>query len=213
MFSITLWLIQGDLGWNIWPFNLRRAATRGSSAVLALELQPAGEKDISTCWGRVGGLITGEGRKKGTDLVSQSCCSLWMRRGPAGRWGSCLKSPRSDQKVTVSRSEGLLASMHPKPSRDEDPTFLFPLYLSWLPGNNSVSTLKSAAITCQSITGKNHQVKSLAAPKRQRKEENTAEHTDTEEEVRESAECCSRHSGSGRGSQQRGNLATKRIEI
>lgn len=203
------WFIQGDLGWNIWPFNVRCAATRGSSAFLALEPQPAGEKDISTCWGRVGSLITGGKKKKGTDLVSQSCCSLWMRRDPAVRWGSCLKSLRSDQKVTVSRSEGLLASTHPKPSRDEHLTFLFHCICH----GRLATKLKSAAITCQSITGKNHHVKSLAAPKRQRKEENTAEHKDTEEEVRGSAESGSTHSYFRRASPQRGNLATKRIEI
>lgn len=148
-------------------------------------------------------------KKKGTDLVSQSCCSLWMRRGPAVRWGSCLKSLRSDQKVTVSRSEGLLASTHPKPSRDEHLTFLFHCICH----GRLATKLKSAAITCQSITGKNHQVKSLAAPKRQRKEENTAEHKDTEEEVRGSAESGSTHSYFRRASPQRGNLATKRIEI
>lgn len=87
-----------------------------------------------------------------------------MRRGPAVRWGHGFSN------------EGLLALMHPKPSGDKDLTVPFHcLCLSRSTGNNTVSMLKYAAITCRSSTDKNHNVKSLAASKRQRKEENTAD--------------------------------------
>lgn len=46
--------------------------------LLALELQPAGEKDISTCWGRVGGLIT-RGQKEPIRWVRAVVPSEWEK--------------------------------------------------------------------------------------------------------------------------------------
>lgn len=112
--------IQGDLGGNIRPFSLRRAATRGSSAFLALELQPAGEKDISTCWGRVGGLFTGGKKRNWSELLfpvkkKRPCCALGLLPEVTLIWSE-------------SRTFGNDAYLHrciKNPSRDEDLTFPF----------------------------------------------------------------------------------------
>lgn len=131
------WFTQGDLGWNIWPFNLRCAATRGSSAFLALEPQPAGEKDISTCWGRVGGLITG-GEKKKRNRSGESellfpmnekrpCCALGVLPEVTPIW------PESH----AFSQRGLISIDASKTQQRRRSDLPFPLYLSRSPGNKT----------------------------------------------------------------------------
>lgn len=68
-------------------------AYRSISAFLAPWPKPAGGWYIHrhTCWARVGGLITGWKN----DMVNQSRCYNWMRRGPAVQCACCLKTQRS----------------------------------------------------------------------------------------------------------------------